>query len=546
MLKIINGRIYDPTNGVSGEVRDLVIENGRIADSAVPDESCQIIDASGCAVLAGGVEIHSHVAGPKVNAARSMCPEDHYNHYRVKTDKTRSGTGNTVQSTYMCGYQYSRLGYTTVFEAAVPALEARHTHEELEETPLLDTGLFTLMGNNYMIMKILNEQDQVGQKERVRAVVSWLLTSSKGYAIKAVNPCGVENWKWNKAPVDLDTPAPPFGITPRQMMVALAEAAHSLKLPHGLHLHPNRLGEIGNVVSTLDTMKALEGYPVHFTHLQFYTYGMTKKGRLMSAAPKIAEYLNEHPKFTCDVGQIVFGPATTMTADSPMQYRLHQMTGHKWISSDLEMETGSGIVPMMYKPNILFNAIQWCAGLELLLLVKNPWQIILTTDHPNAGPFTSYPHIIRLLMDRDFRNSILDTLHPKTKGLTSLKDITREYTLEEIAIITRCAPAKALGLTRKGHLGVGADADVAIYQLQDDKEKMFDNPALVFKGGKMIVRAGEVIDSFRGKRLYVEPDAPNLLPADLVKVFKDSYSIALANFAVQDEYLTYPEVIACN
>lgn len=545
MLKIINGMVYDPANGVTGEVRELYVKDGIMVDTPAANEFCATIDAAGCAVMAGGVEMHSHIAGPKVNAARSMCPEDHYDHYMVKTAKTRSGTGYTVLSTYMTGYQYARMGYTTVFEAAVPALEARHTHEELEETPLVDTGIFTLMGNNHMIMKILKDSDKVGQNERVRDVVSWLLASSKGYAVKAVNPCGVENWKWNRAPVDLDTPAPPFGVTPRQMMTALAEAAHTLKLPHGLHLHPNRLGDIGNVASTLDTMKALEGYPVHFTHMQFYTYGMTKKGGLISAAPEIAEYLNSHPGFTCDAGQIVFGPATTMTADSPMQYKLHQMSGHKWISTDIEMETGSGIVPMMYKPNVLFNAIQWCAGLELLLLVKNPWQIVLTTDHPNAGPFTSYPYIIRLLMDRDFRNSVMATLHPKAKQLTTLQDITREYTLEEIAIITRSAPAKALGIRSKGHLGAGAQADIAIYRLQDDKEKMFDSPAYVLKDGKAIVRDGIVVDSFRSRRLYVEPNAPRGLPVDLQEDFDNYYSVARANFAVQDDYLTYPEVVPC-
>ncbi|NLI91661.1 MAG: formylmethanofuran dehydrogenase subunit A [Peptococcaceae bacterium] len=544
MLKIVNGQVYDPINGVIGEGQELLIDNGKIVDS-LSDENCQIIDASGCVVMPGGIEIHSHIAGPKVNSARSMCPEDHYDHFMIKTQKTRSGTGYTIPSTYMTGYQYSRLGYTTAFEAAVPALEARHAHEELKETPLLDSGIYTLMGNNYMIMKILSEKDEVGRRERLHDVVRWLLTSSKGYAVKVVNPGGVENWKWNNGSVDLDTPVAPFRITPRNIMIGLAETVKELKLPHGLHLHANRLGETGNFVTTLETMKALEGYPVHFTHLQFYSYGLTNKGALRSAAREIAEYLNTHPEFTCDVGQIVFGPATTMTADSPMQFRLHQLTGNKWINADVEMETGAGIVPMMYKPSVLFNAIQWCIGLELLLLIKDPWQIVLTTDHPNAGPFTSYPQIIRLLMDSDYRNSIIDQLHPKTTQFTNLKELKREYTLEEIAIITRSAPAKALGLTKKGHLGVGAEADIAIYKMLKNKERMFDSPAYVLKNGKIVVRDGIVIDSFAGRRLIVEPDGSKCLPPDLVKDFASYYSVALSNFAVQDEYLLHPEVIPC-
>lgn len=545
MLKIANGQIYDPKRGVKGEVCDLYIENGKMTDCRSDREADQVIDASGCVVMPGGVEIHSHIAGAKVNSARIMCPEDHYDHFKSSTAATRAGSGYTVPSTFLTGYTYSSLGYTTAFEAAVPALEARHAHEELADMPMLDTGLYTLMGNDHMMMKVLSQKDKSARREGLRDLVTWLLTSSKGYAVKAVNPGGVESWKWNRGAVDLDTPAPPFGVSPREIMQGLAGAIQDLKLPHGLHLHANHLGEVGNYETTLATMRALEGFPVHFTHLQFHSYGKTAKGAMKSAAREIADYFNAHPEFTCDVGQIVFGPVTTMTSDSPMQFRLHEMSGNKWGSADIEMETGSGIVPMRYKPTVLFNAIQWCIGLELLLLIKNPWQIILTTDHPNAGPFTSYPYIIRLLMDADFRNSVLDELHPKTGAFTHLREIKREYSLEEICIVTRAAPAKALGLERKGHLGDGVQADVAVYRLQDDKEKMFAQPAYVFKDGLLVVRDGKVIKSVLGKRLIVEPDGSTILHPELERDFADYYSIALSNFAVQDEYLAQPEVIPC-
>ncbi|MDR1650163.1 MAG: formylmethanofuran dehydrogenase subunit A, partial [Synergistaceae bacterium] len=429
MLKIINGSVYDPVQGLSGQIGAVCVgDDGKICAMPPDDRPCEIIDASGCAVMAGGVDIHSHIAGTKVNSARSMCPEDHYDHFKPHTDATRAGTGFTVPTSFYTGYEYAGLGYTTVFEAAVPPLEARHAHEELLDVPIIDTGAYTLMGNNYMVMQILAEEDPEARRERLRDLVSWLLAATKGYAVKVVNPGGVESWKWAQGIQDLDTQVPPFGVTPRQIMTGLAETIRDLGLPHGMHLHCNHLGEAGNSVTTLETMRALDGLPFHLTHLQFHAYGRNKKGSLKSAAQELADYINDHPNVTCDVGQMVFGPATTMTADAPMQYRLHVVTGHKWINNDVEMESGAGVVPLLYKPAALVNAIQWCVGLELLLLVKNAWQIILTTDHPNAGPFSAYPQIIRLLMDRDYRASQMEALNPRAVNYTVLAQLRREYT----------------------------------------------------------------------------------------------------------------------
>jgi formylmethanofuran dehydrogenase subunit A len=546
MLKIINGSVYDPIQGLNGQIGTVWVgDDGKICEPPRDARSCETVDATGCAVMAGGVDIHSHIAGTKVNSARSMCPEDHYDHFKPHTATTRAGTGFTVPTSFYTGYEYAGLGYTTVFEAAVPPLEARHAHEELLDVPIVDTGTYTLMGNNYMVMQILAEQDPVARRERLRNLVSWLLTSTKGYAVKVVNPGGVESWKWAQSIQNLDTPVPPFWVTPRQIMMGLAETIRDLGLPHGMHLHCNHLGEAGNYITTLETMQTLDGLPFHLTHLQFHAYGKNEKGMLKSAAQELADYINEHPNVTCDVGQMVFGPATTMTADAPMQYRLHVATGHKWINNDVEMESGAGVVPLLYKPTSLINAIQWCIGLELLLLIKNAWQIILTTDHPNAGPFSAYPQIIRLLMDRDYRAGQMEALHPRVGRHTVLEQLTREYTLEEIAIVTRSAAAKTLGLQQRGNLRVGSCGDIAVYRLQEDKQQMFTLPAYVFKDGVPVVRDGQATQSPQGRRLLVQPDCDAVLPDDLAQEFHRYYSITLANFPVQEEYVPKPEVISC-
>ena len=48
-------------------------------------------------------------------------------------------------------------------------------------------------------------------------------------------------------------------------------------------------------------------------------------------------------------------------------------------------------------------------------------------------------------MDRGFRNDMLQKINPDAAGQSELlKSLTREYTLDEVAILTRAGPARAL------------------------------------------------------------------------------------------------------
>jgi formylmethanofuran dehydrogenase subunit A len=110
MLRIVNGAVYDPANGVNGEVRTITIRDGQIVSEAGAETATRTIDARGMIVLQGGVDIHSHFAGPKVNAARKMRPEDHRRSAPVqRTAISRSGVMGSNPSTFATGYTYARL-----------------------------------------------------------------------------------------------------------------------------------------------------------------------------------------------------------------------------------------------------------------------------------------------------------------------------------------------------------------------------------------------------------------------------------------------------
>jgi formylmethanofuran dehydrogenase subunit A len=450
-----------------------------------------------------------------------------------------------VPSTFATGYKYAGMGYTTAFDAAVPPLAARHAHEEFHDTPCIDKGFYVLMGNNHYVMQAIKDREP----EKLRSFVAWLLSAAKGYAPKLVNPGGVEVWKSRQGGNvhDLDTLVDHFDVTPRQIIQGVARAAGELSLPHPVHIHSNNLGLPGNWTTTLETMRSLEGSRGHLTHIQFHSYGGgdADETTFNSKAQPLADYVNAHPNITVDVGQVLFGQTTSMTGDGPLGYYLHNVYGTKWFSGDTELESGCGIAPIQYKNKSLVHAWQWAAGLEWYLLVDDPWRVAMSTDHPNGGSFLAYPQIIRLLMDRAYRDEVLKTVNRRVAEQSLLSQLDRQYTLNEICIITRAGPARILGLKQKGHLGVGADADVTIYTPDANYEKMFELPRFVIKAGEVIVEQGEIRDPVNGKTLHVAPGYDPAIEADIADWFEKYYSICFRNYPVDESYLDQHEQVAC-
>ncbi len=555
-LIIKGGYVYDPLNGVNGEKTNIYVYDGKVVEE-IKERNAKVIDASGMVVMPGGVDIHSHIAGSKINSGRMLRPEDHRKDVVKKTKITRSGVGYSCPSTFVTGYRYAQMGYTSVLEPAMPPVSARHVHEEMSDIPILDKAAYTLFGNNLFTLKYV----KAGDIEMLKAFILWLLRATKGYAVKIVNPGGVENWKWGKNVGGLDDLVYNYEVTPRQIITSLAQANEELGLPHTIHLHCNNLGVPGNYETTIETMETLKGIKpkpgrkttVHITHCQFNALDGDAWANVRSGASKIAKYVNGHEHVSIDIGQVIFTDTTTMTGDGPAQFRLWNLTGNKWVNKDVEMEAGAGIVPYTYKKENLANSIQWAIGLELALQIYDPWRVYLTTDHPNGGPFTFYPKVISWLMSRVSRNETMLEINKSCMKRTTLIDDYREYTFNEIAIMTRAATAKAVDLKNKGHLAPGTDGDISVYDIDPLKwapskyrelEKAFMLTKYTIKGGDIVVKDGEILSTPQGSTYWINSAARNEdeLVKDLEADFRDYYSINLRNYPVEETYLprSYP------
>jgi len=533
LKKLTGGRIYDPAHGIENEVQDIYILDGRIVKRPDDTRIDEEIDVRGKVIMAGAIDMHTHIGGGKVNIARTMLPEDHAADVVARTELMRSGSGHAAPSTLTAGYRYAEMGYTAGFEPAILPINARQAHMEMHDTPIIDKGGYVMLGSDDFLLRMMAaNKDQ----ESINNYVAWTMNQSHAIGVKVVNPGGINAFKFNQRKLDLDENNQFYGVTPREILLRLARAVKELGVPHPLHVHGCNLGVPGNMGTTLDTMEGIEGLPMHMTHIQFHSYGTEGDFKFSSGSAQIAEAINRHKNITVDVGQILFGQTVTASGDNMRQHAAHPHAHpNKWVCMDIECDAGCGVLPFKYKDQSYVNALQWMIGLETFLMVDDPWRVFLTTDHPNGAPFTSYPHLIRLLMDKTFRNDILSTLHPEAQKASHLASLDREYTLYEIAIMTRAGAAKLVGLADRGHLGIGGAADITVYTDDADREKMFSTPDYVFKDGTMVVKDGNLIEVTWGTTHVVKPEYDISIEKSLKPYFDKYHTQKMGNFKISDD-----------
>ena len=519
LTRLKGGQIFDPAQNLNGVVQDLWFQDGVIIPTPHKNEMPDVnYDISGKVVMAGAIDIHSHIAGGNVNTARLLLPEQHRNFMERKLNHPFS---SARWSTTEIGYRYAQMGYTTVVEPAILPANALDAHLQMADIAIIDTAGLAILGNDDFLLRLLRAK---ASQNQINDYVAWTLHSTRCLGLKVINAGGANAFKNNVRHFDLDDIVPDYGVSSRHILQTLQRAACDIQLPHPVHVHCNNLGIPNNVDTAIATMDAAQGLPMHLAHIQFYGYGNQGARGFSSESAKLIDAFHKHPNITMDVGQVLFGQTVTISGDVIAQFsRRHDANPKKWVVWDGECEGSGGVVPYRYQAKSFVNSLQWIIGLEIFLLAEEPWRLFFTTDHPNGAPFTSYPHLIRLLMDYEFRLECLLQLNPQAVEMTLLKDLKKEFSLYEIAIMTRTAAAQMLGLKDRGNLNVGAMADIAVYRPQADKEAMFNRADFVFKNGELVIKNGEVQARKNGTTQIVQPHFESQIKRD-VQTYYDQFS----------------------
>ncbi|MDC9724720.1 MAG: formylmethanofuran dehydrogenase subunit A [Gammaproteobacteria bacterium] len=547
LIKLENGSIYDPKQNYHGNIADLFIEDNVIVADPGPDAHFDAVyDLTGKVVMAGAVDIHTHIAGGNVNTARMLLPEQHRSHMARRLNHPFSTAKWTSTDT---GYRYAQMGYTTAVEPAMLPVNAMEVHMQMADIPILDTAALTILGNDDLLLRLMRDG---ASQNQINDYVAWTLNATRGLGLKVINAGGANAFKSNARQFALDDIVPDYGVSSRQILQTLQTATCQLGVPHPVHVHCNNLGIPGNVESIIDTMEAAQGLPMHLAHVQFYAYGQEGAKGFSSAAAQLLEAFHKYPNITMDVGQVMFGQTVTISGDVIAQFsRRNDASPNKYVMWDAETEGSGGAVPYRYREASFVNTLQWAIGLELFLLNEAPERLFFTTDHPNGAPFTSYPELLRLLMDADYRQYCMTLVNQEALALTLLPQLKREYTLSEVAVMTRSSAAKLLGLHDRGHLAPGAIADIAVYdqhkysqgttgrQSKTDYQAMFANAALLFKNGQLVVEDGVVINKLTGLAQTISPHYDQNITRTVQNHFDRFYSLKLSNFGVEEADFDY-------
>lgn len=494
-LIINNGVIFDPINNINGEIKDILIESGKIVEKFSSETDVKKINAKGKTVIPSAIDIHTHTASQQVNWARLLGANN--NKFKEVWE------GLTLKN---IARNYISNGYTFILEANVFPSVAKQTIFNFKQLPVLDKAMLLNISNFWA----LELEFQRGKIDDMAIFLSDLLSKTCGFGFKVYNPFECEMWNFKELREDLSKQGRLYNFSALDVYTNVVKCVESMGLPHSAHAHiegyENPIGN-KNLFKVLETINSLELEPNQKTNLDIKREQILHIAHANSYATdgnnkQLIDFINQNKKFTLDLSFLGFNQINPLiTSDRRLINSMLTMDAidnpYKLISSALEFEGDSFASMRILDKDNYHDCIIWANAIDLALNIKNKLQVSFSLNFPNYANITDIPEILTWLVCQQARKDFMEGMNAKFLKDCELKSNDKVLTFPEIICITRVSPAKSLGLgSIKGNLGLGADGDINILDL-NLKETDITKDAEKFKRAcsniEYVIKSGEIV-----------------------------------------------------
>ncbi len=546
-LIINNGLVFDPINNINGEIKDILIESGKIVEKFSSETNVKEIDAKGKTVIPSAIDIHTHVASQQVNWARLLGA----NNSKFK----EIWEGLTLKN---IARNYISNGYTFILEANVFPSLAKQTIFNFKQLPVLDKAMLLNISNFWP----LELEFQRGKIDDMAIFLSDLLSRTYGFGIKIYNPFENENWNLNELRDDLSQSGRLYNFSALDVYENAVKCVETLGLPHSTHAHiegyENEIGK-RNLFTVLEKIKSLNleanqktdlnlkrEQIFHLAHANSYNYDGNNEN--------LIKFLNENQNFDIDVAFVGFNQINpVITSDrrlikSILTEDINE-NPRKLISSAVEFEGDFFVFLRNLEKSNYNDCNLWANALDLALNVNNKFQVSFSLNFPNYANISDIPKIATWLLSVDARENFMKDMNNDFLKNNPLSNEDKVLNFSEFVCLTRVSPAKSLGLANiKGNLGLGADGDLNILDINikdmdiskqhEELRSALSNMDYVIKSGTMVKKQKDFNFNLNGS-IFWSSGKSEIKEKDFVmskkkdfyqkysSVFYDSYKVSI-------------------
>ncbi len=458
-LLIKNGIVYDPLNEINEEQKDILIENGIIVEKFSSESDIKEIDAKNKTVIPAALDIHTHIASQQVNWARLI------------------GSNNKKFREIWQGFSLENIakdylanGYTFVLDANTYPSLASQTIFNFKYLPVLDKGMLLNASNLW----VLESEFERAKIDDIATFLSYLLSTCKGFGIKAYNPFEAETWNFNNLRESIEQGGKLYNFFALEVYMNLTKAVEKLALPHSIHAHIEGYeNEVGNknLSTLLEALKSIELTHQNnskFDRSQIFHLAHGNSYNINGNISELISFFNDNQSIDMDLGLIGFDPINPLiTSDRTLiTSHLNSHNNSTLFRNAIETEGDTFVSLRKFNKSNEHDCKLWENGIALALQVNNKWQLQLSLNFPHYSHINNIPKIATWLLSSKARQAFMKDMNQKFVKNSQLSNNEDVLSFYEYIVISRASPAKSLGLGNiKGGFTPGADGDVNILNI---------------------------------------------------------------------------------